>query len=233
MTGLIVDNFAGGGGASTGIEAALGRRVDVAINHDPEAVAMHIANHPETKHFCQSIWAVDCRDACTVDGELMKIDLAWFSPDCKHHSKAKGGKPRDKNIRDLAWVVVEWIERLQKEWERRGHDPKTAIRVIALENVEEFRKWGPLDEHGKPIKGREGEEFDLFVRRIKRRGARVEYKELIAYEYGVPTIPQAALHGHPLRRPAHRVAGKDARQARHTRGRERYAQALAHGGRVP
>ncbi|CDO35791.1 DNA cytosine methyltransferase [Novosphingobium sp. KN65.2] len=186
--GLIVDNFAGGGGASTGIEAALGRAVDIAINHDPEAVAMHVANHPETKHFCQSIWAVDCRDACTVDGELMKIDLAWFSPDCKHHSKAKGGKPRDKGIRDLAWVVVEWIERLQKEWERRGHDPKTAIRVIALENVEEFRKWGPLDEHGKPIKDREGEEFDLFVRRIKRRGARLEYKELIAYEYGVPTI---------------------------------------------
>jgi DNA (cytosine-5)-methyltransferase 1 len=108
---LIVDNFAGGGGASTGIARALGRPVDIAINHDAEAVAMHLANHPETKHFCQSIMAIDPRDACTVDGHVAKVALAWFSPDCKHHSKAKGGKPREKNIRDLAWVVVHWPER--------------------------------------------------------------------------------------------------------------------------
>ena len=177
MGGLIVDNFAGGGGASTGIEAALGREVDVAINHDPEAVAMHTANHPDTRHFCQSIMAIDPREACSVDGQLQKVDLAWFSPDCKHHSKAKGGKPREKNIRDLAWVVVHWPERLGEY----------APDVMMLENVEEFRKWGPLDENGQPIKEREGEEFDLWVRRIKRCGYKVEWRELVASDYGAPT----------------------------------------------
>ncbi|WP_375290376.1 DNA cytosine methyltransferase [Qipengyuania sp.] len=177
MKGLIVDNFAGGGGASTGLERALGRSVDVAINHDPEAVAMHVANHPDTRHFCQSIMAIDPQDACTVNGTVAKVRLAWFSPDCKHHSKAKGGKPREKNIRDLAWVVVHWPERLGPN----------APDVIMLENVEEFRKWGPLDEHGQPIKERQGEEFDLWVRRLKRCGYKVEWRELIAADYGAPT----------------------------------------------
>ncbi|MEL7706461.1 DNA cytosine methyltransferase [Citromicrobium bathyomarinum] len=175
--GLVVDNFAGGGGASTGIEAALGRKVDVAINHDAEAVAMHIANHPDTKHYCQSIMAIDPREACTVDGKVRKVDLAWFSPDCKHHSKAKGGKPREKNIRDLAWVVVHWPERLGDN----------APDVMMLENVEEFRKWGPLDENGMPIKEREGEEFNLWVRRIRKLGYKVEWRELVAADYGAPT----------------------------------------------
>lgn len=179
MRPLIIDNFAGGGGASTGIEHALGRPVDVAINHDAEAVAMHLANHPTTKHYCQSIMAVDPLEA--TGGA--PVALAWFSPDCKHHSKAKGGKPREKNIRDLAWVVVHWAERLL----RAKRDGSAAIQVLMLENVEEFRHWGPLDEHGQPIKERKGEEFDLWVRRLKRLGYKVEFRELRACDYGAPT----------------------------------------------
>lgn len=183
MRPLVIDNFAGGGGASTGIEAAIGRSVDIAINHDGEAVAMHAANHPATVHFCQSIMAVDPLEA--TGGA--PVDLIWFSPDCKHHSKAKGGKPREKNIRDLAWVVVHWVERLQDAFRRAGRNPREAVRCIKLENVEEFRKWGPLDADGMPIKAREGEEFDLFVRRLRRLGGRVEFRELRACDYGAPT----------------------------------------------
>ncbi len=179
MRPLIIDNFAGGGGASTGIERAMGRPVDVAINHDAEAVAMHLANHPTTKHYCQSIMAVDPLEA--TGGA--PVALAWFSPDCKHHSKAKGGKPREKNIRDLAWVVVHWAERLLKA----TPDGTGAIQILMLENVEEFRQWGPLDEHGQPIKERKGEEFDLWVRRLKRLGYKVQFRELRACDYGAPT----------------------------------------------
>ena len=136
MTGLLIDNFAGGGGASTGIEAAMGRPVDVAINHDEAAIAVHSANHPDTRHYCQSIYSVDPLDA--TGGE--PVLLAWFSPDCKHHSKAKGGKPREKYIRDMAHVVPHWIERLMKA----TPDGRGAPQVIMLENVEEFRHWGPL-----------------------------------------------------------------------------------------
>lgn len=100
--GLIIDNFAGGGGASEGIEQAMGRPVDIAINHDPGAIAMHKVNHPHTKHYCESVWDVDPIKAC----EGQPVDLAWFSPDCTHFSKAKGGKPKDKNILGLAWVAV-------------------------------------------------------------------------------------------------------------------------------
>ena len=176
---LVIDNFAGGGGASTGIERAIGRAIDVAINHDPEAVAMHLANHPGTKHYCQSILAVDPLDA--TGGA--PVALVWFSPDCKHHSKAKGGKPREKNIRDLAWVVVHWAERLLKA----TADGSGAPQVIMLENVEEFRQWGPLDEDGRPIKERQGEEFDLWCRRLKRLGYKLQYRELRACDYGAPT----------------------------------------------
>jgi DNA (cytosine-5)-methyltransferase 1 len=181
---LIIDNFAGGGGASTGLEQALGRPVDVAINHDEAAIAVHAANHPTTRHYCQSIYSVDPLDA-TGGAPVM---LAWFSPDCKHHSKAKGGKPREKHIRDLAWVVPHWIERLQRAAKERG-DPnwRSIISVIMLENVEEFRHWGPLDERGMPIKERRGEEFDLWVRRMRRLGGKVEYRELVACDYGAPT----------------------------------------------
>jgi DNA (cytosine-5)-methyltransferase 1 len=184
VTPLVIDNFAGGGGASTGIERALGRAVDVAINHDPEAVAMHLANHPGTRHHCQSILAIDPLEA--TGGA--PIALVWFSPDCKHHSKAKGGKPREKNIRDLAWVVPHWVERHQQAARRAGRaDWKAAIRVIILENVEEFRKWGPLDAAGQPIRERQGEEFDLFVRRLQKLGGRVEHRELVACDFGAPT----------------------------------------------
>jgi DNA (cytosine-5)-methyltransferase 1 len=179
MNGLVIDNFAGGGGASTGIEAALGRPVDIAINHDEAAIAVHAANHPRTKHYCQSIYSVDPMDA--TDG--CPVALIWFSPDCKHHSKAKGGKPRDKNIRDLAHVVPHWIERLKKAT-RGGTGAPT---VVLLENVEEFRHWGPLDEAGMPIKERRGEEFDLWVRHIRRLGYKVEWRELRACDYGAPT----------------------------------------------
>lgn len=176
---LVIDNFAGGGGASTGIKAAIGRAVDIAINHDPEAVAMHAANHPATRHYCQSIMAVDPLDA--TGGQ--PVALAWFSPDCKHHSKAKGGKPREKHIRDLAWVVVHWAERLL----RKTPDGSGAPQVIMLENVEEFRQWGPLDADGMPIKERKGEEFDLWCRRLRRLGYKVEHRELRACDYGAPT----------------------------------------------
>lgn len=176
---LIIDNFAGGGGASTGLERAFGRKVDVAINHDLEAIAMHEANHPETAHFCQSIMAVDPLDA--TGGK--PVALAWFSPDCKHHSKAKGGKPREKNIRDLAWVVVHWAERLRKA----TPGGRGAPAIIMLENVEEFRQWGPLDDEGRPIKERRGEEFDLWVRGLRRQGYKVEWRELRACDFGAPT----------------------------------------------
>ena len=179
MRPLVIDNFAGGGGASTGLARAIGREPDVAINHDPEAVAMHIANHPSTKHYCQSILAVDPLDA--TGGA--PVALAWFSPDCKHHSKAKGGKPREKNIRDLAWVVVHWAERLLKA----TPNGRGAPQVIMLENVEEFRQWGPLDAEGQPIKERRGEEFDLWCRRLRRLGYKVEHRELRACDYGAPT----------------------------------------------
>jgi DNA (cytosine-5)-methyltransferase 1 len=159
--GIIVDNFAGGGGASTGIEAATGRDIDVAINHDEEAIAMHTANHPRTRHHCQSIWSIDPIDAVTIDGKPQPVRLAWFSPDCTHHSNARGGKPREKGIRDLAWVVVSWVERL---------GPKLKPAVIKVENVEEFLTWGPLDEEGKRIPGRNGEEFAKWVAALRRHG---------------------------------------------------------------
>jgi site-specific DNA-cytosine methylase len=131
QAGLIVDNFAGGGGASTGIEQALGRAVDIAINHDEEAIRMHEVNHPGTRHIRNNIWQIDPLEV--TGGQ--PVALAWFSPDCKHFSKAKGGKPREKSIRDLAWVVVLWGKRARPD-------------VILLENVEEFRTWGPLDDEG-------------------------------------------------------------------------------------
>lgn len=169
--GLIIDNFAGGGGTSQGIKEALGRDVDIAINHDPDAVAMHKINHPHTKHYCEDVWNVDPIKA--TGGK--PVDLAWFSPDCKHFSKAKGGKPKDKNIRGLAWVAVKWAY-------------QTKPRIIILENVEEFKSWGPLGEDGQPDKSRIGETFSSFVETLKRRGYEVEWRELRACDYGAPTI---------------------------------------------
>ena len=168
--GLLIDNFAGGGGASTGIEIAMGRPVDVAINHDPVALWMHEINHPMTRHMCEDVWKVDPEKVC--DGR--PVDLAWFSPDCKHFSKAKGGKPREKKIRGLAWVAVRWAKAVK---------PK----VIMLENVEEFKTWGPLDEEGNPIKARQGETFGQFVAALSELGYEVEWRELRACDYGAPT----------------------------------------------
>ncbi|WP_333837967.1 DNA cytosine methyltransferase [Novosphingobium sp.] len=176
MKGLVVDNFAGGGGASTGIEAALGRAVDLAINHDEEAIRMHEANHPCTMHIRNNIWQIDPRDAvASHPSGLRKVSLAWFSPDCKHFSKAKGGKPREKSIRDLAWVVVLWAQRVRPD-------------VIMLENVEEFRTWGPLCEEGRPIKERAGETFEQWCKELRKAGYKLQFRELRACDYGAPTI---------------------------------------------
>ena len=168
---LIVDNFAGGGGASTGIEMATGYSVDIAINHDPEAIKMHKANHPNTEHYCENVWAVDPVKACKGH----PVGLAWFSPDCKHFSKAKGGKPKDKNIRGLAWVALRWAGLVR---------PK----VIMLENVEEFKTWGPLNRRHHPIKSKQGKTFEKFVQQLTDLGYKVEFRELIAADYGAPTM---------------------------------------------
>lgn len=172
---LIIDNFAGGGGASTGIEAAIGRPVDIAINHDPGAVAMHEVNHPQTRHFCESVWDIDPRKVC--DGR--PVGLAWFSPDCKHFSKAKGRKPVEKKIRGLAWVVLRWAATVKP-------------RIIMLENVEEFVTWGPLVTNSEgecyPCPKNKGRTFRSFINALQRQGYEVEHKELRACDYGAPTI---------------------------------------------
>jgi DNA (cytosine-5)-methyltransferase 1 len=168
---LIVDNFSGGGGASTGIEMATGYSVDIAINHDPEAIKMHKANHPNTKHYCENVWAVDPVKACNGH----PVGLAWFSPDCKHFSKAKGGKPKDKNIRGLAWVACRWAGLVRP-------------RVIMLENVEEFKTWGPLNRGHHPIKAKQGKTFEKFVQQLTDLGYEVEFRELVAADYGAPTM---------------------------------------------
>ena len=168
---LIVDNFAGGGGASTGIEDATGCCVDIAINHDPEAIKMHKANHPYTEHYCEDVWQVDPVKACKGH----PVGLAWFSPDCKHFSKAKGGKPKDKFIRGLAWVACRWAGLVRP-------------RVIMLENVEEFKTWGPLNRGHHPIKSKQGKTFEKFVQQLMDLGYEVQYRELIAADYGAPTM---------------------------------------------
>lgn len=168
---LVVDNFAGGGGASTGIELATGYSVDIAINHDPEAIKMHKANHPYTKHYCEDVWQVDPVAACKGH----PVGLAWFSPDCKHFSKAKGGKPKDKFIRGLAWVACRWARLVRP-------------RVIMLENVEEFKTWGPLNRGHHPIKSKQGKTFEKFVQQLTDLGYEVQFKELVAADYGAPTM---------------------------------------------
>ena len=201
MKELFVDNFAGGGGALTGIETAIGRSVDIAINHDPDAIAMHKANHPATRHYCEDVWQVDPAEACAGN----PVALAWFSPDCKHFSRAKGGKPVNKNIRGLAWVAVKWAYTVRP-------------RVLMLENVPEIRTWGPLGADDKPIKERAGETFRGFLLALttgipawhpayremcdalsieptsevaqklqKGLGYKVQYRTLRSCDYGAPT----------------------------------------------
>ncbi|CAI2498657.1 DNA (cytosine-5-)-methyltransferase [Serratia proteamaculans] len=203
---LIVDNFAGGGGASTGIEMATGRSVDIAINHDENAIAMHETNHPETLHYCESVFDID--PVAATAGQ--PVGLAWFSPDCRHFSKAKGSKPVKKEIRGLAWIVIRWA--LAKR-----------PRVMMLENVEEFKTWGPLltaeDGTEHPDSTRAGETFAAFIgmlttgvaadhpaiaeccevlnidaasddvrRLVSGLGYVVDHKELRACDFGAPTI---------------------------------------------
>lgn len=172
---LVVDNFAGGGGASLGIEWAIGRSPDIAINHDPKAIAMHAANHPNTRHYCESVWDVD--PARATEGR--PVGLAWFSPDCTFHSKARGGQPfrdRDKakRRRGLAWVVVRWAKAVRP-------------RVIMLENVEEFADWGPLLDDGKPDPLRRGFTFRRWWASMERLGYRGKMWQLRACDFGAPT----------------------------------------------
>lgn len=166
---IIVDSFAGGGGASTGIELATGRPVTIAINHDPDAILMHKTNHPYTEHYQASVWDVD---PCEV-AKGRPVGLAWFSPDCKHFSKAKGGKPVDKNIRGLAWIVLRWAGTVRP-------------RVIILENVEEFQTWGPV-RRGHPVKSKAGQTFHKWLSQLQALGYAVEWRELVAADYGAPT----------------------------------------------
>lgn len=200
---LIVDNFAGGGGASTGIEMATGYSVDIAINHDPEAIRMHKANHPNTKHYCEDVWQVDPVKACNGH----PVVLAWFSPDCKHFSKAKGGKPKDKFIRGLAWVACRWAGLVRP-------------RVIMLENVEEFKTWGPLNRRHHPIKAKQGKTFEKFVQQLTDLGYEVQFKELVAADYGAPTMRKrffmiARCDGNPIvwPEPTHGPADSEAVKA--------------------
>ena len=166
---IIVDSFAGGGGASTGIELALGRIVNAAINHDPAAIRMHEANHPYTEHYQASVWDVDPEAVCRG----RPVALAWFSPDCKHFSKAKGAALVDRKIRGLAWIVLRWAAKVRP-------------RVIILENVEEFQTWGPVRK-GKPVKKLAGTTFQKFVGQLRALGYSVEWRELVAADYGAPT----------------------------------------------
>jgi DNA (cytosine-5)-methyltransferase 1 len=171
---LIIDSFAGGGGASTGIEMTLGRSPDIAINHNEAALALHAANHPETLHLSENIFKVDPLDH--VKGQ--HVGLAWFSPDCKHFSKAKGGKPVERNIRDLAWIIVLWAERAKPD-------------VIIMENVEEWKDWGPLLDTDKglmPCPDRRGQTFQKWCKAMRRAGYKLQHRELRACDYGAPTI---------------------------------------------
>lgn len=176
---MIVDSFAGGGGASTGIEMALGRSPDIAINHNAEALALHAANHPQTLHLSENVYKVDPLNY--MRGR--HIGLAWFSPDCKHFSKAKGGKPVERNIRDLCWIIPGWIERIQKSGGK--------VDVVIIENVEEFKDYGPLIETERglmPDPEQKGKTFRKWCKAIRRLGGKIEYRELRACDFGAPTI---------------------------------------------
>jgi len=167
---MIIDIFAGGGGASHGIEIALGRSPDIAINHDPAAIVMHTANHPSTRHFREDVWKVGIKDL--VAGR--PVGLLWASPDCRHFSRAKGGKPVSKRVRSLASVIIKYARDVRP-------------RVICLENVPEFLTWGPLGPDAMPIKAREGEYFAQWAAGLERLGYVIEKKILTACDFGAPT----------------------------------------------
>ena len=198
---IIVDNFAGGGGASTGIELAAGRPVAIAINHDPDAILLHKTNHPYTEHLQASVWDVDPREVC----KGRPVGLAWFSPDCKHFSKAKGAALRDRNIRGLAWIVLRWAGTVRP-------------RVIMLENVEEFQTWGPVRK-GKPVKKHAGKTFKQFIKQLEDLGYVVEHRELVAADYGAPTTRKrfalvARCDGKPIVWPERTHAPRDSEEVK-------------------
>lgn len=198
---IIVDNFAGGGGASTGIELASGRPVAIAINHDPDAILLHKTNHPYTTHLQASVWDVDPVEVCGG----RPVGLAWFSPDCKHFSKAKGAALVDRKIRGLAWIALRWAAKVRP-------------RVIMLENVEEFQSWGPVRK-GKPVKKKAGQTFQKFIRQLEDLGYAVEYRELIAADYGAPTTRKrfvlvARCDGRPIVWPEPTHAHRDSEAVR-------------------
>ena len=200
-TEIIVDNFAGGGGASTGIELATGRVVDVAINHDPDAILMHKTNHPYTEHFEASVWEVDPETVCRG----RPVGLAWFSPDCKHFSKAKGAALVDRKIRGLAWIVLRWAGKVRP-------------RVIILENVEEFVTWGPVRK-GKPVKAKAGQTFNQWKSQLEALGYAIEHRELVAADYGAPTTRKrfvliARCDGQPIVWPERTHAPRDSEEVR-------------------
>ena len=170
MRDLIIDCFAGGGGASVGIEMALGRPVDIAINHDPDAILMHKTNHPDTLHLTDDIFRVDLKKYV----KDRHVALMWASPDCTSHSKAKGGKPRERGLRILPWAVYKHARAILPD-------------VILMENVEEIQQWGPLDAEGHPIKDRRGEDYQKFIKAMKSLGYIFDCRELVAADYGAPT----------------------------------------------
>lgn len=198
---IIVDNFAGGGGASTGIELASGRVVNIAINHDPDAILMHKTNHPYTEHIQASVWDVNPVTVCRG----RPVGLAWFSPDCKHFSKAKGAALVDRNIRGLAWIVLRWAGMVRP-------------RVIILENVEEFVTWGPVRK-GRPVKKLSGKTFLRWKSQLEALGYDVEHRELIAADYGAPTTRKrfvlvARCDGRPIVWPERTHAQKDSEEVK-------------------
>ena len=198
---IIVDNFAGGGGASTGIELAAGRPVNIAINHDAAAILLHKTNHPHTEHIQASVWDVDPEEVCAG----RPVGLAWFSPDCKHFSKAKGAALVDRNIRGLAWIVLRWAGTVRP-------------RVIILENVEEFQTWGPVRK-GKPVKSKSGQTFHKWLSQLEALGYAVEYRELVAADYGAPTTRKrfvliARCDGQPIRWPERTHAPRDSEEVK-------------------
>jgi DNA (cytosine-5)-methyltransferase 1 len=167
---VIVDLFAGGGGASEGIRLALGRDPDVAINHNAAALAVHRANHPGTRHYIENVWRVSPKKA--TGGR--PVSLLWLSPDCRHFSKAKGSAPLDKGVRGLAWAAVRWAR-------------ETAPETIVLENVAEFQSWGPLLDSGRPDPTRAGQTFKRWRADLRRLGYSIEHRELVAADFGAPT----------------------------------------------
>lgn len=167
---MIIDCFAGGGGASVGIEMAIGRHCDLAINHDPEAIRMHKTNHPKTKHLTEDIWSVDLKKYVRKNN----VELMWASPDCTQFSKAKGGRPRISGLRMLPWAV-------------HKHASEVKPEVLIMENVEEIQQWGKLDDNGRPIEAEKGKEYERFINSMMDLGYDFDCRELIAADYGAPT----------------------------------------------